>query len=149
MLYPAKIEKDDNGYCVTFRDIPEAITCGSDWDDAVLMAEDALLTAMDFYFEDHRQVPMPSELQADEVMIALPASVWAKVLLLNTMLEQNITNVELARRIHVKPQEIQRIANLEHSANKARAIVSIFVLCSRLLYSWLERSRATLKSPLL
>ncbi len=135
MLCPAKIEKDDNGYCVTFRDIPEAITCGSDWDDAVLMAEDALLTAMDFYFEDHRQVPMPSELQADEVMIALPASVWAKVLLLNTMLEQNITNVELARRIHVKPQEIQRIANLEHSTKIDTIARALFALGKRLQLS--------------
>lgn len=135
MLYSANIKKDDNGYCVTFRDIPEAITCGSDWDDAVLMAEDALLTAMDFYFEDHRQVPMPSELQGDEVMIALPASVWAKVLLLNTMLEQNISNVELARRIDVKPQEIQRIANLEHSTKIDTIARALFALGKRLQLS--------------
>lgn len=135
MLYPASIKKDDNGYCVTFRDIPEAITCGDDWDDAVLMAEDALLTAMDFYFEDHRQVPMPSALQDDEVMISLPASVWAKVLLLNTMLEQNISNVELARRIDVKPQEIQRIANLEHSTKIDTIARALFALGKRLQLS--------------
>lgn len=115
MLYPAKFEKEGNSYNITFRDIPEAITCGDDWDDALVMAQDALMTSMDFYFEDHRPVPMPSPAQDDEVLIELPVSVFAKVLLLNEMIEQNISNVELAKRIHVKPQEVQRITNLEHN----------------------------------
>ena len=115
MFYPAKFEQEGQCYNVTFRDIPEAITCGDDYDDAIQMAQDALLTAMDFYFEDHRAVPLPSAAQENEVLVALPASVYAKVLLLNEMIAQNISNVELAKRIDVKPQEIQRITNLEHT----------------------------------
>ncbi|TYG33254.1 type II toxin-antitoxin system HicB family antitoxin, partial [Lonepinella koalarum] len=115
MLYPAKFEPEDGGYNVSFRDIPEALTCGDDYDDAVEMAKDALLTSMDFYFEDRRKVPMPSKPRKDEVLIELPSSVFAKVLLLNEMVEQNISNVELAKRIEVKPQEVQRITNLTHS----------------------------------
>ncbi|UWZ92360.1 type II toxin-antitoxin system HicB family antitoxin [[Pasteurella] aerogenes] len=115
MKYPAKFEPEDGGFNVTFRDIPEAITCGDDYQDALIMAEDALLTAMDFYFEDRRIVPMPSEPLEDEVLIDLPDSVFAKVLLLNEMVSQNISNAELARRIKVKPQEIQRITNLSHN----------------------------------
>ena len=115
MFYPAKFEKEGEGYNVTFRDIPEAITCGDNYEDAVLMAKDALFTAMDFYFEDNRPVPLPSKARKGEVMIDLPASVFAKVLLLNEMIEQQVSNVELAKRINVKPQEIQRITNLSHS----------------------------------
>lgn len=116
MLYPAKFDKEESGiYAVSFRDIPEAITCGDNYEDAVRMARDALLTSMDFYFEDHRKVPLPSPQQEDEVLIELPASVFAKVLLLNEMIDQNVSNAELARRIEVKPQEVQRITNLEHN----------------------------------
>ena len=115
MFYPAKFEKEESGYSVTFRDIPEAITCGDDLDDALFMAKDALLTAMDFYFEDRRTVPQPSEAEEGEYLIELPLSVSAKVLLLNEMVAQNISNVELAKRIKVKPQEVQRITNLEHT----------------------------------
>ncbi|KAE9528448.1 type II toxin-antitoxin system HicB family antitoxin [Testudinibacter aquarius] len=115
MFYPAKFDKEGGGYNVTFRDIPEAITCGDDLDDAFFMAKDALLTAMDFYFEDHRAVPSPSAVQQGEYLIELPLSVAAKVLLLNEMIAQNISNVELARRIKVKPQEMQRITNLNHT----------------------------------
>lgn len=116
MLYPAIFEKEDSGlYAVSFRDIPEAITCGDNYEDALVMAKDALVTAMDFYFEDKRSVPLPSEAKDDEVLIELPPSVAAKVMLLNEMIKQNISNVELAKRIHVKPQEVQRITNLNHS----------------------------------
>ncbi|KAE9526067.1 type II toxin-antitoxin system HicB family antitoxin [Testudinibacter aquarius] len=115
MFYPAKFEKEGEGYNVTFRDIPEAITCGDDFDDALFMAKDALLTAMDFYFEDRRTVPQPSQAEDGEHLIELPLSVSAKVLLLNEMVAQNISNVELAKRIKVKPQEVQRITNLEHT----------------------------------
>lgn len=115
MLYPARFEFEDGGYNVSFRDIPEALTCGDDYEDALEMAKDALLTSMDFYFEDHRKVPLPSAQQEGEVLIELPPSIFAKVLLLNEMIDQNISNVELAKRIAVKPQEVQRITNLGHS----------------------------------
>lgn len=115
MFYAAKFEKDEDGlYSVTFRDIPEAITSGDNLEDAISMAKDALITAMDFYFEDKRKVPMPSKAEKEEHLIELPASVFAKVLLLNTMIEQNISNSELARRIHLSKQEMQRITNLNH-----------------------------------
>ncbi|MDY4280837.1 MAG: type II toxin-antitoxin system HicB family antitoxin [[Pasteurella] mairii] len=115
MKYPAKFDPEDGGFNVTFRDIPEAITCGDDYQDALNMATDALITAMEFYFEDHRTVPLPSKAEKDEVLIELPDSIFAKVLLLNEMISQNISNAELARRIDVKPQEVQRITNLGHS----------------------------------
>ena len=70
---------------------------------------------MDFYFEDQRPVPMPSAPQDGEVMIELPTSVFAKVLLLNEMLAQKVSNAELARRMLIKPQEVTRIVNLSHT----------------------------------
>ena len=115
MFYPAKFEKEDDGYTVTFRDIPEAITCGDDLEDAINMAKDALVTAMDFYFEDHRKVPLPSKALKSEHLVELPVSVFAKVLLLNEMIEQNVTNMELAKRMHSRKQDIQRVVDLNHA----------------------------------
>lgn len=41
------------GFVVTFRDnMPDAITQGDSLDEAETMAVDALVTAMDFHFED-------------------------------------------------------------------------------------------------
>lgn len=113
--YPAHIQPGDGGFTVSFRDIPEALTCGDTLEEAKEMAADALLTAMDFYFEDSRPVPPPSAPRKGEILISLPASAWAKILLLNEMLAQGITPAELARRLGTRPQDVNRIVNLAHA----------------------------------
>lgn len=87
MQYPAMFAPDeDGGFVVTFRDIPEAITQGDDFEEAMMMAKDALLTAMEFYFDDKRTVPAASAPAAGEHLVSLPSSVAVKVLLLNEMI---------------------------------------------------------------
>lgn len=89
MLYPAQFEETfvehdvpesgygdvrhncGNGFVVTFRDVPEAITQGNNFADAIDMAEDALKTAMEFYDEDNKPRPKPSEPQQGDVLINL------------------------------------------------------------------------------
>ncbi|KDB08777.1 putative protein family UPF0150 [Burkholderia sp. lig30] len=115
LRYPARFEPEDGGYVATFRDIPEAITQGDTLDEAREMAADALLTAMDFYFNDKRPVPAPSKALNDETLVALPASTSAKILLLNEMLTQKVTPSELARRLNTRPQDVNRIVNLGHA----------------------------------
>ncbi|MEN5204034.1 type II toxin-antitoxin system HicB family antitoxin [Stenotrophomonas sp. TWI700] len=115
MLYPAKLAPEDGGFVVTFRDIPEAITQGDSREEAIAMAADALATAMEFYFEDRRPVPAPSEVRRGEVGIPLPAGFAAKVLLLNEMIAKKVTPSELARRLGTSPQVVNRIVNLGHA----------------------------------
>ena len=115
MKYPAHIQKDSDGYTVSFRDIPEALTCGDSSEEALVNAQDALITAMEFYFEDRRSIPLPSSPKKDEHLIELPPSVYSKVFLLNELINQRITNAELARRMNIKPQEVQRIIDLSHN----------------------------------
>ena len=115
LSYPAKIARDGSDYMVTFPDIPEAITCGSTRAEAIEMAADALLTAMDFYFEDRRAVPSPSPSKTGQVLIELPPSVSAKVLLLNEMVAQGKKPAELARSMSVRPQEVTRLLDLHHA----------------------------------
>lgn len=116
MKYPANFApSEEGGFVVTFRDIPEAITEGDTEAEAVEMAEDALFTAMGFYFEDNRTVPTPSKARAGERLIALPLSVSAKILLLNAMIERQVRPSELARLMGVKPQEVNRIIDLGHT----------------------------------
>ncbi len=123
LTYPAKLTPDGDGYLVQFPDIPEALTQGRTREKTLDMAADALRTAMDFYFEDGRRVPMPSRVKRGQVAVELPPSVGAKVLLLNTMLEQRVTAAELARRLHTSPQSVNRLVNLGH-ANKIDTVAT-------------------------
>jgi antitoxin HicB len=114
--YPARFEPaEEGGYVVTFRDIPEAITQGDTLEEARQMAADDLLTAMDFYFEDKRKVPSPSKPVESEVLVDLPVSASAKILLLNEMIDQKVTAADLARRLNTRPQDVQRIVDLGHT----------------------------------
>ena len=114
LSYPARLARDGSGYAVSFVDIPEALTAGETREQAIEMAIDALTTAMDFYFEDRRPVPAPSAPKRGHVLIDLPPSIGVKVLLLNEMLRQAIRPAELARRMHVRPQEVNRLTDLRH-----------------------------------
>ncbi len=115
MHYPALLTAHESGFMVTFRDIPEAITEGATFEEALAMAQDALCSAMEFYTEDNRAVPMPSKIQEGEYLVSLPPSVWAKVLLLNEMLAQEVSQAELAKRMGIIPQKVTRLVDLSHA----------------------------------
>ncbi|MBU9818165.1 type II toxin-antitoxin system HicB family antitoxin [Rahnella sp. C60] len=130
MRYPVKLEKDGDGYFVSFPDIPEALTQGDTREEALEMARDALVTAFEFYFEDNQPVPLPGESGDD--FVTVPASIWAKVLLLNAMLETGTSNAELARRMNLKPQEVQRIVTLGHNTKIDTTEAALAALGKRL-----------------
>jgi antitoxin HicB len=116
MRFPAKFARaKEGGFVVTFPDIPEAITQGDNIDDAMHHAADALESALDFYFEEGRLVPMPSRPKRGQRVVELPASVAAKVLLLNEMIRQKVRPATLARRLRVTPQEVTRLIDLRHT----------------------------------
>ena len=116
MKYPAFFEvAPEGGFVVTFRDIPEAITQGDTFDEAMEMAIDVLVTAMDFYFDDRRRVPEPSAAKDGEQLVSLPPSVAAKALLLNEMISSGVSNAELARRMGRRQQEMTRVLDLRHN----------------------------------
>jgi len=116
MRFPAKFARaKEGGFVVTFPDIPEAITQGDNVDDAMHHAADALESALDFYFEEGRRVPMPSRPKRGQRLVELPASVSAKVLLLNEMIRQKVRPAALAGRLRVTPQEVTRLIDLRHT----------------------------------
>ena len=115
MRYLVEVRKDGNGYMASFPDIPEALTVGDTYEEALVMARDALITAMDFYFEDRREVPLPRKIAKGKDAIELPASLCAKVLLLNEMVRQKVRPADLARRLHTSAQEVNRMTDLHHT----------------------------------
>lgn len=130
MRYPVTLEHDETGWAVIFPDIPEALTGAETREQALSLAQDALVTAFDFYFEDRREIPAPS-LAGDE-FVEVPASVSAKVLLLNAMIQTGTSNAEMARLIGTRPQEMQRIVSLSHSTKIDTIQKALLVLGKRL-----------------
>jgi antitoxin HicB len=132
LMYPARIARDGDGYLVSFPDIPEALTGAATEEAALALAVDALVTVMDFYFEDRRPVPPPSARKRGQVLVELPPSIGAKVLLLNEMLKQGTRPAELARRMGVKPQEVNRLTTLTHPTKIDTVAAALKALGKRL-----------------
>ena len=61
--YPAVIEKDGNGYSVSFPDIEGCFTCGDTLPEALEMAEDALCLMLYDYEENGDTIPSASDIK--------------------------------------------------------------------------------------
>ncbi len=131
--YPVNLRKDGKFILATFPDIPEANTCGLDRAEALAMAKEALQVAMDFYFEDQRPGPPPSQPKRGQAVVELRVSVAAKVPLLNEMLRQKVRPIELARRIGTTKQEVNRFTDLKHATKIDRIDAALRALGKRVV----------------
>jgi antitoxin HicB len=116
MRYPVNLKKDGKFFLATFPNIPEAISQGKTRQEALQAAQEALETALDFYFDEQRTVPIPSNAKRGQSGIELPPSIAAKVVLMNEMVRQRVRPAELARRLNTSPQTVNRLVNLKYSS---------------------------------
>ena len=96
---------------ITFRDVPEAISGGWSWAEALEMAQDCLDVALTFYSDEGQELPTPSELRPGEVLISTTPTVAAKFALYNAMREQCVTATDLAERLNLDEQAIENLLN--------------------------------------
>ena len=118
--YPCTLTPDDEegeGYVVTFPDVPEAITGGKTWDDALVMAQDGLAVALGMYVKGREEIPVPSAVAPSQVLVAVPPIVAAKLALYSAMRSQGITNVALAGRMGLSEGAIRRLVNPNHRSH--------------------------------
>jgi antitoxin HicB len=83
---------------VTFPDVPEAITFGADEADALSHAVDALETALSFYVDDRKALPVPSAPDGLPT-VRLSALECIKLGVYQEMMVQGVRKAELARRL--------------------------------------------------
>ena len=92
--YPVNLEPQPNGgFVVTFPDIPEAITQGEDREEALLYAVDALETALSFYVDSRRALPVPSKAKRGQLVVHPSALESAKLAIYYEMVEQGIKKI--------------------------------------------------------
>ena len=119
--YPCQLTPDEEGGLVAaFPDVPEAITGGRDLAETLVMAEDALATALAGYVHEKWDIPAPSEAADGQVLVAPPAVVAAKLALYSAMRAQRITKVELADRLGVSESAVRKLTNPDHRSHMSQ-----------------------------
>jgi len=114
--YPVILTPDDGTVLVTFPDVPEAITFGADTDEALLQAVDALESALSFYVDDRRPLPVPSKPKRGQKTVRPSALECAKLGVYRAMTEQGIKKAELARRLGWHMPQVDRLFDLKHAS---------------------------------
>jgi len=113
-IYPAILETDDDGVTITFPDVPEAITCGDSYEDALISAADCLDEAIAGRIDDNEDIPEPSAAKARQPLIAVPALTAAKAAVYLAAREARIKKTELAKALSVDEKEARRILDPRH-----------------------------------
>jgi antitoxin HicB len=114
--YPVTLTADGDNVLVTFVDVPEAITFGADKDEALLQAVDALETALSFYVEARKPLPLPSKPRRGQRTVRPSALEGAKLGVYQAMTEQGIKKAELARRLGWHMPQVDRLFDLRHAS---------------------------------
>lgn len=114
--YPVTLTPDDGTVLVQFPDIPEAITFGADEAEALMQAVDALETALSFYVDDRKPLPVPSQPEHGQKTVSPSALECAKLGVYQAMTEQGIKKSELARRLGWHAPQIDRLFDLRHAS---------------------------------
>jgi len=121
-------DKDDGGYVVTCRDLPEAITQGESVKHALVEAADALEEAIAARMDDGRDIPEPTARRRGERAVSVPPSMALKAAVYLAVRDAGISNSELARRLHLDEKEARRILDPRHPTKLPRIEAALAAL---------------------
>ena len=115
-IYPVILteDKDDGGYVVVCRDLPEAITQGDTIQKALESAADALDEAICGCINHGRDIPEPSPNQVGEHLVSVPVTTALKAAAYTKFRESGQTKVAIAEALDIKESEVRRILDPRH-----------------------------------
>jgi antitoxin HicB len=117
LRYPATLRRDGKTFVVLFPDLPFAHTNGDSREDALAHAPDALHTAISMLMEKNLDIPDPGKLRRGAVLVGLPSVTSdAKAGLYMALRASGVRKVELARRMGIHKQQIDRLLDIDHAS---------------------------------
>jgi len=106
-IYPALLKRvSHDEIVVSFRDLPECRTAGSDHADALAEAQDALSEAIAGRIDDNEPIPEPSQRRRDEYSVAVPTDIAAKAALVLACRDRNLSLEALAGILSIDTQAV-------------------------------------------
>ena len=133
LSYPAKLSPESKGaFTVMFPDLPEAITCGANLDDAVHQAADCLACALGGRMADGMEIPRPSRSGRNQRLIQVPLYLALKVALYMAMRESKVNSSQLARKLGVSETVVRRMLNPRRHSKPERMEAALEALGKRI-----------------
>lgn len=109
LVYGAKIEADGDSFIVSFRDIENAFTEGSTYEEAIFNAQEVLDLMLLDRLENDEEIPLPSQIRKKEIPIPPSPDVAAPALLHIMRKASHSSMADIARKMGVPYQSYQRM----------------------------------------
>lgn len=117
LLYPATIKRDGNSFTLIFPDVPGAHTNGDSRADALKHAPDALRAAVSMLMEKNLDIPDAGKPRRGAVLVGLGSvTADAKVALYKALRSRGVRKADLARRMGIHKQQIDRLIAIDHAS---------------------------------
>ena len=116
LAYPTTIKENNGGFVATFPDIPGLSARGRNRVQTIVAGRAVLVAALGGYAKAHRDIPRPSGARVRD-LVDLPVLLAAKVALYQTMRDQNVSNVALAKRLHTVEGTVRRLVDFGHRSH--------------------------------
>jgi len=118
--YPFETEEDGEFVCISFPDVPEALTSSRRSEENMYyQAHDCLVTALRSRIIDREELPKPSPV-LNRPVVVFDALESAKLALAQAMLDEGVSNVALAKRLGVTEAVVRRLLDLDHQSHIGR-----------------------------
>ncbi|PEH83760.1 hypothetical protein [Burkholderia gladioli] len=138
MDYPATF--DSTQTTLTIRDLKIEVMNNSPDKHTIDLAREKVLEAIQQLISQRVKVPGPSDPDAQDILVSIPASAALAVLLSNTMIEKGVTAAKLSGLLNLSRQEAHRMLNIYHQTKIDRVHDALAAMGTRLKFE-LERIR--------
>lgn len=128
LSYPVRITEPEPGeFLAEFPTVPEAITGASSRAEALELAADALVVALEGIVLDGRSLPASSAASAEEIAVPVPIGAAARLVLMQVAAARGLSNRAIAELIGRDEKQVRRIlsgrgASLEATLEVLRAL---------------------------
>ncbi|MFJ4395978.1 type II toxin-antitoxin system HicB family antitoxin [Pseudomonas sp. NPDC089395] len=130
--YPVIIHQEEGSFWISCPDVPEMASAGDSVEEALYDAVDAMESALSFYVDQKKAIPLPAAPLSDQPVVRLPALTAAKAALWNTMVAQKVSKTEMARRLGVNRPQVDRLVDLLHRSKIEQVEHALHVLGQRI-----------------
>jgi len=118
----------DGNLIAELPDFPGVFSQGANREEALAMVLDAALTMCAQHILDKDSIPAASKTARKDDSIELPPLAVAKVAIHNAMVEQGVSQLALAERLHTDAKSVRRLLDLDHKSkwdHLERALASL------------------------
>lgn len=114
LTYYAKIKKQTDGFCVSFRDFPNIFSEGDSLKEALANAQEALDGVLFVMMQEEHEIGFPTGSRKNEYPIPVSPDIAAPILLHLLRKKRTHSLSHVANEMKVPYQQYQR---LEHNSN--------------------------------